>query len=139
MQALVGRYGAGAAMPYVRVARAPAGAADFKNRVIAAMGAPALEALAAAWAVPRTTALLGVYDFAGDTQRYARLMQGWLAQAPAHSVIMCHPAQAQAPVSGDAIGAARAREFTYLGSAAFAEALATAGVQLARGAPLAAR
>ena len=137
VQALVNRYGAGAAKPYVRISRAPQGAADTKSRIIAAMGAAALEALLAAQAVPRTTALLGIYDFAGDTQRYARLMQRWLEQAPAHSIIMCHPAQAAVP--GDAIGAARAREFDYLGGTAFADALALAGVQLVRGAVSAAR
>ena len=136
VQALVRRYGAGACMPYVRISRAPAGATDIKSRVIAAMGAAALEALLAAHALPRTTALLGVYDFAGDTQRYARLLQHWLAQAPAHSIIMCHPGQATVP--GDAIGAARVREFAYLGSAAFADALAQARVHLVRGAALAA-
>ena len=137
VQALASRYGAGAAMPYVRISRAPAGAADAKSRVIAAMGATALEALAAHRGVPRTTALLGVYDFAGDAQRYGRLMQCWLAQAPAHSIIMCHPGQAA--VHDDAIGAARAREFAYLGGAAFADVLAMAGVQLVRGATRAAR
>ena len=106
------------------------------GNALAAMGAASLEALLAAHALPRTTALLGVYDFAGDTQRYARLLQHWLAQAPAHSIIMCHPGQATVP--GDAIGAARVREFAYLGSAAFADALAQARVHLVRGAALAA-
>ena len=137
VQTLSSRYGAGAHMPYVRISRAPAAAADIKSHVIAAMGANALQGLLTAQALPRTTALLGVYDFAGDTQRYARLMQDWLEQAPAHSIIMCHPGQVA--VSGDAIGAARAREFDYLGGAAFAAALSAAGVQLVRGAAGAAR
>lgn len=129
VHALASRYGA--ALPYLRISRAPPGAADSKSRVIAAMGASALETLAARHAVPCTTALLGVYDFAGDLDRYARLMQGWLADAPARSIVMCHPAQTDTP--GDAIGGARAREFAYLGSAAFAAALAQAGVRLVRG------
>ena len=131
VQALVGRYGAGAAMPYVRISRAPAGAADAKSRIIAAMGASALETLAARAGLSCTPALLGIYDFAGDGSRYAGLMQGWLEQAPERSIIMCHPAQAA--VSGDAIGAARAWEFAYLGSTRFADALVHAGVQLVRG------
>ncbi len=131
VQALVSRYGAGAFMPYLRISCAPALAADAKSRVIAAMGASALQALAARHAVPCATPLLGVYDFSGDLAQYARRMQGWLAAAPAHSIIMCHPAQTATP--GDAIGAARAREFAYLGSPAFAAALAQAGVQLVRG------
>jgi predicted glycoside hydrolase/deacetylase ChbG (UPF0249 family) len=131
VRTLVRRYGATATMPYVRISRAPPGAADTKSRVIAAMGASALEELAARHGVPRTTALLGVYNFDGDITGYACRMQGWLADAPAHSIIMCHPAQTETP--GDAIGAARAREFAYLGSAAFAAALAQAGVRLVRG------
>ena len=131
VQALTSRYGASADRPYLRISRAPQGAADAKSRIIAAMGAHALETRATQAGLACTPALLGVYDFSGDAARYARLMDGWLAQAPPHSLIMCHPAQA--PVSGDAIGAARAREFSYLGSAEFAAALARASVQLVRG------
>jgi predicted glycoside hydrolase/deacetylase ChbG (UPF0249 family) len=131
VRTLVSRYGADGPMPYVRISRAPAGTADTKSRVIAAMGAGALEALAVRHALPCAPALLGVYDFAGDLAGYAQRMQGWLEQAPARSIIMCHPAQSA--VGGDVIGAARAREFAYLGGVAFADALATAGVQLVRG------
>ncbi len=127
---LASRYGTHGPMPYLRISRAPAGCADTKSRVIAAMGARALETLATQAGLPCAWALLGIYDFTGDLDHYARLMQGWLAAAPAHSIIMCHPAQAATP--GDVIGAARAREFAYLGSAAFAAALAQAGVQLVR-------
>ena len=137
VQALARRYGLSGAKPYLRISRAPGSAADAKSRIIAAMGARALETLATRAGLPCAPALLGVYVFSGDAQRYARLMEGWLAQAPAHSIIMCHAAQAAA--SADAIGAARAREFAYLGSAAFDAALARAGVQLARGAALATR
>jgi len=137
VQALARRYASSGVKPYLRISRAPSGAADAKSRIIAAMGARALETLAQRAGLPCAPALLGVYDFSGNAQRYARLMEGWLAQAPAHSIIMCHAAQAAA--SADAIGAARAREFAYLGSAAFAAALARAGVQLARGAALATR
>ena len=134
---LVSRYGEAGPLPYVRISRAPPGAADSKSRVIAAMGASALETLATRSGLRCAPALLGTYDFAGDASRYARLMQDWLAQAPSHSIIMCHPGQAL--VHSDAIGAARVREFAYLGGAAFADALAQAGVHLVRGAALAAR
>lgn len=141
VQALVSRYGgqprqtgnhaSGGHRPYLRISRAPAGAADLKSRVVAAMGAHALEKLAADAGVSVATSLSGVYDFVGDEARYGRLMDGWLRGAPADSIIMCHPAQTLAP--DDVIGAARVREFTYLSSADFAAALAKAGVRLVRG------
>lgn len=118
-------------MPYLRISRAPRGSADLKSRVVAAMGAHALEQLAADATVSVATSLSGVYDFAGDEARYGRLMDGWLRGAPADSIIMCHPAQTLAP--DDVIGAARVREFAYLSSADFAAALVKAGVRLVRG------
>ena len=58
-------------------------------------------------------------------------MEGWLQTAPPRGIIMCHPALSAGP--DDAIGAARAREFAYLGSADFPQALARVRVQLVRG------
>jgi predicted glycoside hydrolase/deacetylase ChbG (UPF0249 family) len=138
VQVLVSRYGAVSALgtnrsqsPYLRISRPPAGAVDLKSRVIAAMGAAALEKLATEAGLSVTTSLLGVYDFAADGPRYARLMAGWLSAAPTGCIIMCHPAQAAQ--RGDAIGLARAQEFAYLGSATFSAALAKAQVRLMRG------
>ena len=130
VQALVSRYGA--RKPYVRISRAPAGASNAKIRLVAAMGAAALETLVRDAKIALTPALLGSYDFSGDAQRYARLMKGWLNVAPAGGLIMCHPALAAE--SGDAIGAARQREFAYLSGTDFPAALAQAGAELARGA-----
>jgi predicted glycoside hydrolase/deacetylase ChbG (UPF0249 family) len=129
VQALASRYGAG--KPYLRISRAPSGATDLKSRVIAAMGASALEMLAADARLPVAGALLGVYDFSGDQARYGQLMDGWLSAATAGCIIMCHPAQAAEP--DDPIGLARAQEFAYLGSADFPQALARREVQLVRG------
>lgn len=141
VQALVSRYGgqprqtgnhaAGGHRPYLRISRPPAGVVDLKSRVIAAMGASALEMMAAQAGFAGARNLSGIYDFSGDQTRYAGLMEGWLAAAAAGGIIMCHPAQAAEP--GDAIGAARAREFAYLGSPDFPAALAKAGVRLVRG------
>ena len=132
VQALVSRYGARPSqLPYLRISRAPAGAADLKSRVIAAMGAGALEKIAVDAGITRAGALLGAYDFAGDTAGYAWRMAGWLSAAPAGSVLMCHPARELAP--DDTIGAARVREFDYLSSAEFPVALAQHGVRLVRG------
>ena len=73
-----------------------------------------------------------MYNFAGSEADYAQRMAGWLHAAPQGSIIMCHPALAAE--SGDAIGAARAREFAYLSSPGFAKALDQARVMLGRGA-----
>ena len=121
-------------LPYVRVSQVLAGVAEhlgFKSRVISALGASALKKLADRKYVPAAEVLLGVYDFEGDTARYAALMDGWLASAPAGGLLMCHPAGASPP--DDAIGAARGREYSYLGGADFAAALARAQVALVRG------
>lgn len=130
VQALASRYGSQNPKPYVRISRAPPGTADLKAWVIAAMGASALEKSAGREGLTGATALSGIYDFSGNAERYAGLMPGWLKEAPAGSIIMCHPALHAEP--GDAIGSARAQEFGYLNSDDFPLALATAGVKLAR-------
>lgn len=132
VQLLHERYGQRTgAQPYLRVSRPPRVAADFKSRVIAAMGANALENLARRSALGCSQTLLGVYDFSGTQSAYGDLMDGWLRVAPQGAIIMCHPGQTL--VAADQIGAARVREFGYLGSGAFAAALEKAGVQLVRG------
>ncbi len=132
-----GQSGSNPATPYVRISCAPAGAADFKSRVIAAMGASALKNIASDAGLTGATALLGIYDFAGGQRRYGALMQAWLRAAPAGSIIMCHPALAAEP--DDGIGVARAEEFAYLNGPDFSQALAQACVQLVRGGALTAK
>jgi predicted glycoside hydrolase/deacetylase ChbG (UPF0249 family) len=131
VQALAHRYGTQDTRPYLRISRAPHGQADVKSRVIAAMGASALEKMAASAQLSCASALSGIYDFSGSPKCYAQLMNRWLNTAPHASIIMCHPARLNEP--GDAIGPARAQEFAYLMSDEFPAALAQAGVQLARG------
>lgn len=128
---LVRRYGALAVKPYLRISRAPPGMADLKSRVIAGMGANAIELIADNACLIRARGLFGIYNFEGGPQRYAELMTRWLARAPAGAILMCHPAQAAEP--GDEIGVARAQEFAYLASSAFATAIALAKVQVVRG------
>ncbi len=132
---LTRRYGARPDRPYLRISRAPPGMADLKSRIIAWMGAHALDSAAAAAGISRAKGLCGIYDFGGGPQRYAELMAGWLARAPTGAILMCHPAQAAEP--DDAIGVARVQEFAYLASAEFAHALQQAKVTLARGCALA--
>ncbi len=132
VQALVNRYGARPAeKPYLRLSRAPSGFPDLKSRVIAAMGAAALEKQARHAGFACARALSGIYDFSGSQARYARLMADWLHDIPPGSILMCHPAQAAEP--DDVIGIARAQEFNYLSSADFSDALTQAQVQLVRG------
>ncbi|OOG54876.1 ChbG/HpnK family deacetylase [Polaromonas sp. C04] len=122
-------------LPYLRVSQVRSGVGErlgFKSRVISALGSNAIKKIADGAGVTRADALLGVYDFAGDTARYTALMDGWLAGAPAGALLMCHPAAAADP--DDEIGVARLREYAYLASGDFAAALARAQVELVRGA-----
>ena len=132
VHALQARYGHfSGPRPYLRVSRAPAGSTDVKARVIAAMGANALEKIASSAGFMWARELLGVYDFTGDQAAYGQSMAQWLAQASDGSIIMCHPAQAAE--AGDEISRARVWEYAYLSHVDFPAALALAGVQLARG------
>jgi hypothetical protein len=125
------RYGEQTVKPYLRISQAPPGLADMKSRVISAMGADALESIASSAGFKRSRGLFGIYNFPGGANRYATLMTHWLARAPAGAILMCHPASTVA--SEDEIGVARAQEFAYLASEAFAAALQASGVRVARG------
>ena len=121
--------------PWLRVSRVGADQAGVKGRVITALGAAALQRLAERAGLPCAPELWGVYDFTGGPDRYAALMEDWLAGAPAHAVLMCHPAEGQDDAGDppDPIVPARRWEYDALGSAAFGDLLARHGVALARG------
>lgn len=119
-------------LPYLRISRVPAGTADLKSRIIATMGAGAIENIASNAGLTGAVGLLGIDNFAGSRSRYTQLMDGWLNAAPTGSIIMCHPALSPEP--GDVICAARAQVFAYLMSDDFPAAVARAGVGLVRGA-----
>lgn len=79
--------------------------------------------------------LRGVYGFDGNEQTYAQRMHQWLQSARADGgLVMCHPAQQV--VADDPMGIARAWEYAYLSSDAFAHDLQAAGVRLVRGSAL---
>ena len=79
--------------------------------------------------IPHNTALLGVYDFVPG--RYRDRMRGWLAAAPSNGgLLFCHPGDRDESGVADAIAAARGAEAEYLGSTAFGDDLAGAGVIL---------
>ncbi len=128
---LARRYGTLPVKPYLRISRAPGGSAGVKGWIIGAMGANALETIASNVRIYGSNGLFGIYDFSGDAARYAALMRRWLAQMPAGSILMCHPAQAAEP--GDEIGVARLQEYAYLAGPTFAQALLAARVQPLRG------
>lgn len=133
---LARRYGQQTVKPYLRVSRSPPGLADLKSRVIAKMGANAIESIANSQGITCARGLFGIYDFAGDGPRYAALMRRWLTSVPSGAIVMCHPALAAEP--GDVIGSARVQEYRYLASSTFAEDLRQAGVVLVRGCEVAA-
>jgi predicted glycoside hydrolase/deacetylase ChbG (UPF0249 family) len=118
--------------PWLRISRIGAGQDGLKGRVITALGASALARQAAQTHWPCAPELWGVYGFDGGAARYAALMDGWLAHAPAHAVLMCHPAQGDDDASdpADPIAAARRWDFDLLAGPAFAQLLARHDVAL---------
>ena len=131
VQVLQARYGHQLRRPYLRVSRPPLGARGLKSRLIAGMGADALELIAKEAGLARASALFGTYDFKGDVAAYARRMAAWLADAPDGAILMCHPATASTAL--DAISRARQLELAFLASPAWPQALTVAGLRLARG------
>ena len=117
--------------PYLRLSRPLPGQGGLKGRIMAAMGASRLQARARAAGVPCASWLPGIDDFSTDVAAYSRSMANWLQDAPAATLIMCHPAERAE--ADDEIGAARVREWTYFNSPDFAQAMAAAGVRLASG------
>lgn len=136
VELLARRYGA--KKPWLRLSRAPAGQRDLKSRVMACMGANALESRAFHAGLPSAAGLSGIYNFSGDQAAYARRMAGWLSASPAGTVLMCHPGtgETDAAAPPDPIADARAREWAHLGSALFTEQLTRAQTTLVRGSAL---
>lgn len=105
----------------------------LKRWLIERTGGRALQRRLRELGIAHNTVLLGVYGFVEAD--YRALMQRWLAAAPAEGgLLFCHPGLAPddgaTGTAGDPIAAARRREAAYLGSAAFADDLAAAGVTL---------
>jgi predicted glycoside hydrolase/deacetylase ChbG (UPF0249 family) len=123
------RWAAHRQLPVRSTARVAGPASAFKARVIEHSGGRALARALARLSLPHNPVLLGAYDFVQAD--YRSLMQAWLAQVPAAGALLfCHPGPAASLATGDVIAAAREREAAYLGSDAFAQDLADAGVQL---------
>jgi predicted glycoside hydrolase/deacetylase ChbG (UPF0249 family) len=103
----------------------------FKRWVIEHTGGRALEAELVQRVIPHNPVLLGAYDFVDPD--YQGCMRRWLAELPAEGgLLFCHPGEHLPGDPPDAIQAARKRELAYLGSVAFDDDLAAAGVRLGR-------
>jgi predicted glycoside hydrolase/deacetylase ChbG (UPF0249 family) len=134
LQLLVERYGSANTRPYVRISQLPPLQADFKARVIGAMGAEPLRRLTSLNSVPCAPALAGVYDFSDGPISYAQRMNDWLRTSPEGTILMCHPAQSVE--AHDAIGRVRLTEYRYLAGAEFQKQLKARSIQLVRGSRL---
>jgi predicted glycoside hydrolase/deacetylase ChbG (UPF0249 family) len=109
------------------------GRAARKQRLIAALGATRLTALAGGLGFAQNSALVGVYGFDASPGRYRALLQTWLDELGAHGaggLLMCHPAASLA--GADPIAAARRVETVVLGGADFPTLLAERGLFVAR-------
>lgn len=116
--------------PWLRVSQV--GQPDFKAAIITRWGARAWQRRLQAAGWQGLAPLRGAYDFTGGHEAYAQRMRGWLAQARRDGgLIMCHPAQGVDET--DDIGEARAWEYAYLASDAFAHDLRAADLHLVRG------
>ena len=116
--------------PWLRVSQV--GQPDLKAAIITRWGARGWQHRLQAAGWQGLAPLRGAYDFTGGYEAYAHRMRGWLAQARRDGgLIMCHPAQGVDET--DDIGQARAWEYAYLASDAFAHDLRAAGLHLVRG------
>lgn len=107
----------------------------WKRHLIEATGGRASSRDLQARGLQANTQLLGVHGFSGSG--YRQRMQRWLAVLPARGgLVFCHPGLAPSAqeAAHDPIAQARADEWSYLGSPAFADDLCQAGVWL-RGSP----
>jgi len=128
--------------PYLRISKGASGWLDVKANVIAALNANAIKNIAAKAGITPAKGLFGIYNFEGSEADFARLMAQWLREAPDHTIIMCHPAHGVLDAldsvidADDAIAQARQREFNYLSSDDFAQALLHASVDLKKSIPI---
>lgn len=117
------------AEPLTAIARR--GVARVEAAAISLMGQK-LRRLAAAAGIPANRRFAGVHDFTLK-QPYRLLFQRFIAQAPAGTLVMCHPGYADAELAAvDPVTGPREDERTYLASAALAADLEAEGLSLCR-------
>ncbi|MDO9051035.1 MAG: ChbG/HpnK family deacetylase [Methylotenera sp.] len=115
-------------LPWIRIAKPPANN-GFKGKIIKLLGANTLERKAKTMGFNCSGNLLGVYNFAGDSKDYEKLLATWISAADSSidtPALMCHPA-IEKPESemNDPIYAARMNEFLALNSNNFYSLLQT--------------
>ena len=103
----------------------------FKPQVIAALGGPALAALARLSGLRCNLGFFGSYDFERPHPPYPVLLEAWLRHATDGSLLMTHPARSFA--AGVAFGRDRLEEFATLGSDIFTEFLQRYRLRICRG------
>jgi predicted glycoside hydrolase/deacetylase ChbG (UPF0249 family) len=124
----------GAFKPWLRSTRMPRTAAvdartawpeRLKPRIIDALGADGLAALASQRGYPQNQSLLGVYGFQGGRRHYQERLAAWLAAAGDADLLVCHPSLlvAGADAGSDPLLAARDAEFQVLAGAEFGRML----------------
>ncbi len=99
-----------------------------KSWVIEQLGASGLASSARECGYAQNGRLMGVYDFQGGPERYAKRLAAWLAAARRGDLLMCHPSAATR--QADPLIDARMAEFQVLSSAAFDALYIDAGVVL---------
>ena len=99
-----------------------------KPRLIEALGAAGLAALAHEHGFAQNRHLLGAYGFDNDAARYRSRMAGWLAAAADGDVLMVHPSLLCS--DDDRHREARCNELALLDSEAFGAMLQAAQVRL---------
>lgn len=137
---LVKRYGhhPKAKQPWLRIA-CPLKDKGLKAKVIALLGATALQKLAQQHGLAYSPTLLGVYAFDLNAEDYAAFIQAefkLLVQSSPQAtglppVLMCHPAVLAD--ADDVIGHARLQEWRVLQQPKMALAMQTQGIQLVKG------
>lgn len=122
--------------PYLRISKGAFGWLNVKANVIAALNSNAIKNIAVEAGITPARGLFGIYNFKGSEADFGKRMAQWLTSAHERTIIMCHPAQGGLEAwdtvlgANDSIASARQREFNYLSSDAFAQALLQANVSL---------
>lgn len=118
--------------PYLRISKGASSWLNVKANVIAALNSNAIKNIAIKAGITPATGLFGIYNFEGSEADFGKLMSQWMRSAREATIIMCHPAQGDLDAfdPDDGISQARQREFNYLASDAFLQALEAAQVSL---------
>lgn len=104
---------------------------ELKERVIAALGAGSLQALARPAGFEQNGHLLGVYGFNGSAGDHLARWGRWCARAVEGDLLMCHPT-ARGTGLGDPIASARMVEYQVLSDERVGAMLVERGVSVAR-------